>query len=269
MYFVLSKALGFFSTPSNIISCLALLALLLLLLRRPAGKAIAFASLLMLVIAAFSPLGNMLLTPLEQRFPGMNFPDRPIDGVIILGGSYDTQIRGYKSTVVFEEDTEPMAIVAELARRYPAAKIIFSGGRSTLFVGTGEADAARHFFISLGIDPNRILIEDQSRNTVENAQLTFRLINPSPQMVWLLVTSAYHMPRAIGAFRKAGFRVIGFPVGWRTNGWRDFYWPAFTATENLRRVDISTREWLGLATYRVLGYSTELFPAATNGAESR
>lgn len=262
MYFGISKTLGFFAAPSNVIACLALLGLVLIILRRPAGKAISILALAAFLIAGLSPLGNMLLTPLEQRFPGMRFPDR-VDGIIVLGGSYDTQIRGYISTIVLGEDTERMAIMASLARRYPDATIIFSGGSDAKTFGPSEAAIARQLFISFGVDPNRIVIEDQARNTEENARFTSRLLKPTSDRTWLLVTSAYHMPRAVGTFRNVGFKVIGFPVGWRTHGWREFFWPAKTVTENLRRVDVATREWIGLVIYRLLGFSADWFPSVS------
>lgn len=262
MYLTLTNALGYFSNVTNLLVCLALLSIVLISLRRGAGKPLAVLALTGLVVASVSPLGNLLLTPLEQRFPGMKFPDQPIDGIIVLGGSYDTQIRGYISTIVLEEDTAPMTIMASLARRYPQARIIFSGGDDPSNIGLGEAANAAQLFASFGIDSSRISIENQSRNTRENALFSYRMIKPAPGSAWLLVTSAYHMPRAIGAFRNAGFNVIGFPVGWRTHGWRDFWWPTRSATENLRRIDVAMHEWGGLGLYRLLGYSSEWFPGA-------
>jgi uncharacterized SAM-binding protein YcdF (DUF218 family) len=262
MYFLLSKTIGLFAVPTNVIACVALVGLALVILRRPVGKIISLLALMLFLIAGLSPLGNMLLTPLEQRFPGMKYPDEPISGIIILGGSYDTQIRSYLSTVTFGEDTETMAIVASLSRRYPGAKIVFSGGSDRLTPGPSEAAVARQLFMSFGIDPNRILIEDQSRNTEENARFTLRIIDPDPQSKWMLLTSAYHMPRAIGTFRQVGFNVIAFPAGWRTHGWRDFFWPEPSVTENFRRVDIATREWVGLIVYKLLGYTNAWFPGS-------
>jgi uncharacterized SAM-binding protein YcdF (DUF218 family) len=259
MHFLLSKTLGFFAVPTNVIACLALLGLVLIILRRRAGKMISVVALVAFLIAGLSPLGNMLLTPLEQRFPYMKYPDR-VDGIIVLGGSYDTQIRGYISTIVLGEDTERMSVIANLARRYPEAKVIFSGGSDPKTLGPSEAAFAKQLFISFGVEPARILIEDQSRNTEENARFTARLLKLPSDKAWLLVTSAYHMPRALGTFRNAGFNVVAFPVGWRTHGWRDFFWPAYTVTENMRRVDIATREWLGLAIYKLFGYSDAWFP---------
>jgi uncharacterized SAM-binding protein YcdF (DUF218 family) len=263
MYFLLSKILGFFAVPSNLIAISALSGLIFHIFRRPIGKPLTIFTLVALLIAGLSPLGTMLLTPLEQRFPGMKFPER-IDGIIILGGSYDTQSRGYISTIILNEDTDRLAVVAALAQRYSEAKIVFSGGSNSFMDDPdprrSEAEVAKRLFVSFGIDVKRIVIEDRSRNTEENAKFTEQLIKPSASSIWLLVTSAYHLPRAAGTFRKNGFTVIGFPVGWRTHGWRDFFWPALTVTENLRRVDIATREWIGLTLYRILGYSDTWYP---------
>jgi|SRR5579871_764767 len=260
MYYLMSKTIGFFALPTNAIACLAVVGLLLLIFRRPLGKTISIIALSALIIAGLSPLGNLLLTPLEQRFPGLQYPQQDISGIIVLGGSYDTQIQSYVSTITLGEDSGPIAAIADLARRYPAAKIVFSGG-DTVVAGPREAELAKQLFVSFGIDEKRILLEDRSRNTEENARFTAQLLRPAPRSVWLLVTAAYHMPRAMGSFRHAGFNVIAFPTAWRTHGWRDFFWPQRSVTENLRRVDVATREWVGLTIYRLLGYSAEWFPA--------
>jgi uncharacterized SAM-binding protein YcdF (DUF218 family) len=259
MHFALSKAVGFFSVPSNVIAALAVLGLVLIVLRRPTGAIVGGVALAALVAAALSPLGNMLLTPLEQRFPDMRFPDQGIDGIIVLGGSYDSTSHGYLSTILLEEDTEPMAVMVDLARRYPRAQIIFSGGTDPSSPGPSEAAIVKQYFVSFGIPADRISVEERSQTTEENARFTARLINPTPQSRWLLVTSAYHMPRAIGTFRRAGFNVIAFPVGSRTHGWQEMWLPASTATDNLRRLDIAVHEWLGLLDYRLSGYSDEWF----------
>jgi uncharacterized SAM-binding protein YcdF (DUF218 family) len=258
MHFALSKVVGFFSAPSNVIASLAVLGLVLMVFRRPSGAIVAMVALAVLVAAALSPLGNMLLTPLEQRFE-MRFSDQGIDGIIVLGGSYDSQSHGYLSTILLEEDTEPMAVMVDLARRYPRAQIIFSGGTDPSSPGPSEAAVVKQYFVSFGIPADRISIEERSQTTEENARFTAHLINPTPQSRWLLVTSAYHMPRAMGTFRRAGFDVIAFPVGSRTHGWQELWLPASTATDNLRRLDIAVHEWLGLLDYRLSGYSYEWF----------
>jgi len=223
-----------------------------------------------MVLATLSPLGNLLITPLEQRFPDPSPADTgTIDGIIVLGGSYDSVSHSYLSTIFLREDTEPMAVVPGLARRHPQARIIISGGTDPSVSGPSEAAIVKQYFVSFGINADRISIEEESQTTSENARFTAGLIHPGPKTKWLLVTSAYHIPRAMGAFRKAGFNVIAFPAGWRTRGWKDMWWPASTAAENLRRVDIAVHEWLGLLSYRLSGYSDEWFAGPDSGASGQ
>ena len=118
---------------------------------------------------------------------------------------------------------------------------VFSGGSPALFVSEApEAEFAARLLRDFGIDPERIQIEEQSRNTVENAVFSRLIAQPKPGERWLLVTSAYHMPRSIGAFRKAGFAVEPYPVDWRTRGPADLLAPvwrrwAMACGERIRR----------------------------------
>jgi uncharacterized SAM-binding protein YcdF (DUF218 family) len=258
--------MAFLSVPSNLLLLSAIVSFILLIFRRRLGAILAVLSLAAFSIGSLSPLGNMLLTPLEQRFPERVYPP-DIQGIIVLGGSYDTVSHGYLSTIVLQEDAEPLAVMADLGRRYPKAKIIFSGGTPGSVSGPSEADIVKHYFVSFGIAPDRILTESQSQTTEENARFTARMLGPTPSSHWLLVTSGYHMPRAIGAFRKAGFNVSAFPVGFRTHGWSDMWRPEPVAADNLRRVDIALHEWIGLVDYKLMGYSGSWFAAPT--AEDR
>ena len=271
MHFILSKAVNFLSVPSNALAALAVLGLVLLVFRRRYGSIAAGGAVGAIVLATLSPLGNLLLTPLEQRFPELPFADNgTVDGIIVLGGSYDTVSHSYMSTIYLREDTEPVSVVPGLARQYPEARIIISGGMDPSVPGESEAAIVKKYYVSFGIAADRISIEEQSQTTAENARFTAAMVHPGPQTRWLLVTSAYHMPRAIGAFRKAGFNVTGFPAGWRTRGWGDLWSTANTATDNLRRIDVAVHEWLGLLSYRLSGYSDEWFPGpSTGGSGSR
>jgi uncharacterized SAM-binding protein YcdF (DUF218 family) len=270
VHYGLSTLIGFFAVPSNVIASFAGLGLLLLILRRRSAAMVSGIAVAVLAVASLSPLGNMLLTPLEQRFPYLAYPDRPIDGIIILGGSYDTVSHSYVSEIVLQEDTEAVALVPDLARRYPSAKVIFSGGTNGATPsGLSEAAGVKQTFISWGIQADRILLEDQSQTTEENARFAAQMLQPSAQSRWLLVTSAYHIPRAMGAFRKACFNVLAFPAGPRTRGWRDFWWPSTTAADNLRRVDLAAHEWLGLVDYHLKGFSDTWFPGPPGRNGSR
>jgi uncharacterized SAM-binding protein YcdF (DUF218 family) len=265
MFFPLSKILGFFASPSNLVISIGLLGLLLLPTRfARAGRALAFASLIVLAIFGLSPVGNALMIPLEDRFPRWDAARGAPDGIIVLGGAISPDVSAARDEVALNEAAERLTVAAELARRYPAVRIVFSGGSGALIYDEGaEAPFALRLLEDLGIPRARILLEDRSRNTVENAIFSKALIQPKPGERWLLVTSAHHLPRAIGVFRKMGFPVEPYPVDWRTRGAADALRPFATLGDGLRRSDTAVREWVGLAVYWLTGRSSALFPGPT------
>ena len=267
MFFVVSKILGFFAIPSNFIISIGILGLLLWPTRfARAGRRLAAASLVILAILGLSPIGNALMVPLEQRFPPWNAAGGPPTGIVVLGGALSPHVSAGRNEVALNEAAERLTVAAELARRYPDARVLFSGGSGALIFGEGpEAEFAIRELESLGVARSRVLLEDRSRNTVENAVLSKELAQPKPGERWLLVTSAYHLPRAIGIFRQAGFAVEPYPVDWRTSGVEDALRPFPTVGDGLRRTDTAVREWIGLVAYWLTGKSSELFPAPIRG----
>ena len=255
MFFVLSKLLGFFAIPSNLVVLIGIVGLSLLPTRlASAGRWLAFVSLVVLAILGFSPLGNALIIPLEHRFPPWDATRGAPDGIVVLGGAIDGL--GPGNEVGLNEGAERLTV-------NPNARILFSGGSAALIDGDAEAKFALPLLESLGVARDRITLEDHSRNTVENAVYSKMIVQPKPGERWLLVTSAYHMPRAIGVFRKAGFPVEPYPVDWRTRGVDDALHPFATVSDGLRRTDTAVHEWVGLAVYWLIGRSSELFPVAT------
>lgn len=262
MFFYLSKILGFFALPSNLLIVLGLLGAAIAVFRggRAGGKLIV-ASLILLAIFGLSPLANALILPLEQRFPPWDETRGPPTGMIVLGGAFDTVVSQTRADLPLNEAAERMTVSAALARKYPQARIIFTGGTGSLvYGGPTEGELARRFYASLGVAADRITIEDESRDTAENAIFTKPLADPKPGERWLLVTSAYHMPRSVGVFRRIGFMVEPYPVDYRTRGVEDLARPFPSLGEGLRRGDAATREWIGLLMYRVAGRTNELFP---------
>jgi uncharacterized SAM-binding protein YcdF (DUF218 family) len=226
-----------------------------------AGRAVAFASLIVLAILGLSPVGNALMIPLEDRFPRWDATRGPPDGIIVLGGAISPDVSAARDEVALNEAAERLTAAVELARRYPAARIVFSGGSGALIYDeAAEAPFALRLLEELGVPRARILLEDRSRNTVENAIFSKALIQPKAGERWLLVTSAHHVPRAIGVFRKMGFPVEPYPVDWRTRGAADALRPFATVGDGLRRSDTAVREWVGLAVYWLTGRSSALFP---------
>jgi len=216
-------------------------------------------SIVLLAICTFLPLGTLLLYPLETRFPPWDASRGAPDGIIVLGGPIDADISAAHSTPVVRNGADRLFAAAALGRRYPNARIVFTGGSASLISGEArEADYASTLLETLGIAKERMIMERRSRNTFENAVFTKALVMPKAGERWLLVTSAYHMPRSIGIFRKVDFPVEPYPVDWRV-GDRVFSLDNLSA-DGLRRTDIAVREWLGLLAYRLWGQTGEFFP---------
>ena len=262
MFFVLAKTVGFFSAPSNVLMTLGLIGLLLMATRFVrAGRRLAVIAVIGLAICGLTPFGNAIILPLEQRFPPYDAARGAPTGIISLGGALDTVVSPARDEVALNEAAERMTAMAELARRYPQARIVFSGGSGRLILdGVSEASLAAHLFESFGIAKERVTLEDKSRDTLENARFTKQLVQPKPGERWLLVTSAHHMPRAIALFRAEGFPVEAFPVDYRTRGAIDLLRFFSTVGDGLRRTDTAAREWVGLLVYRLTGRTAELFP---------
>jgi uncharacterized SAM-binding protein YcdF (DUF218 family) len=262
MFFVLSKVLGFFALPSNLAMVLGLAGALILPTRfARAGLRLMLAGVLALTLVGLSPLGNVLIIPLEERFPPWDDTRGAPDGIVVLGGAITPDVSAVRPQVALNEAAERITETVALARRYPQARIIYSGGTGALIYRQGsEAVSAVKLFESLGIAPERVTAEEQSRNTVENAVFSLLLAMPQPGERWLLVTSAFHMPRAMGVFRAAGFPVEAYPVDWRTRGPQDALRPFSSLAGGLERTDTAAREWVGLLVYWLTGRSAELFP---------
>lgn len=263
MFFALSKILGFFALPSNLLISIGLVGLLLLCTRfRRLASWLVVTSLVLIAIAGLSPLGNVLILPLEQRFPPWDPSRGPPDGIVVLGGAISPDVSAARDAVALNEAAERITVTAELARRYPNARIIYTGGSSALmFDQIPEAPFAVRELEALGVAHDRIIAEEQSRDTIENAVFSRLIAQPKPGERWLLVTSAFHMPRAIAAFRAAGFPVEAYPVDWRTRGPIDATRLFGSLSEGLGRTDVAAHEWVGLLAYRLAGQTTELFPA--------
>jgi uncharacterized SAM-binding protein YcdF (DUF218 family) len=262
LFFVLSKTVGIMLLPTNFLLCVGLVGLILLATRFAAfGRRLLIASVALLAIFGFSPLGNWVLYSLESRFPPWDATRGAPDGIVILGGSIDPDLSMAHGVPVVRAAADRMIAAAELARRYPKARIIFTGGSSNLISNDArEADYATEVFESLGIPKERLEIDRRARNTQENAEFAKAIAAPKSGERWLLVTSAYHMPRSVGLFRKVGFAVEPYPVDWRLDGRVDLLKLWIFSIEGLGSVDVGVREWIGLAAYWVSGKTSEFFP---------
>ncbi len=261
MFFIVSKVLWFIASPLHFaLFCLGLG--LFFAPRRRFGRPLAIAAAAGLALITFTPLSSALLRPLENRFPVPSQDMQPPKGIIVLGGAVNEQITHDRDQVSLNEAAGRMTEAAALARRYPQALLVFTGGTNAMFRKSArEAQVARRLWSELGVPESRMVFEDQSRNTFENALFTQRLVHPQKDERWLLITSAYHMPRAMGIFRALGMDPVAYPVDYRTYGTTEDWRPPGDASLAIRNFETALREWFGLAAYRITGKTNDFFPA--------
>ena len=262
MFFLLSKTIGTMLMPVNFLIGMGVLGAMLLLGRYARlGRRMLAISVLLLALCGFSPLGRLLMLPLEQRFPAWDPSQGAPDGIIVLGGAIDPDLSAALGRPALGRSGDRMVATAELARRYPSARIVFSGGNANLLGDDSakEADYGLAMLEDLGVARQRLEAERLSRNTVENAEFVKRTVKPRPGERWLLVTSAFHMPRSMGLFRKAGFPVEAYPVDRRTSK-SDVWQFSSVSTNGLDRTDVAIREWIGLVAYRLTGKIDDFLP---------
>jgi uncharacterized SAM-binding protein YcdF (DUF218 family) len=262
--FIVGKLVWALLQPGNLLTlCLVAGVLFFLVSRGRRGKVLVGLSALGFVLFAVAPIGPAMLLALEERFPRpAQLPDR-IDGILLLGGAVDPTLSLSFGETVFNSAVARVLGAVSLARRHPEAKLVLVSGEGGFFpVGYSEARATLGFVVDEGIAPARILLEEKSRSTHENAVYTKELFRPAPGETWVLVTSAYHMPRAVASFRGAGWSVIPYPVDFKVDP-RTGLNPNFNLLDGLTASTLAGKEWTGLVGYRVMGWTRELFPAPT------
>ena len=228
-----------------------------LLLRR---RALVVAGVGLLAACLALPVGTWAIRPLEDRFPQVTDPPAQVDGVIVLGGAIDDLTSQDRHTPTLGAAANRLTSFVILARRYPHARLVFTGGSGDLVQGVAtEAPFARELLASLGLPPERVVFEGASRTTWENAVEVSRLVQPQPGETWALLTSASHMPRSVGVFRAAGWQVLPWPVGYRSRDAITGFAPSLG--DKLAVLDLAAHEWTGLLAYWLQGHSSALFPA--------
>ncbi|TDK35628.1 YdcF family protein [Rhizobium deserti] len=253
--FLLSKLVWLAAQPLSIAFLLTVLGgvFALLGLRKLGGFA-ALAAALMLFVTLYTTVGALALQTLENRYPKpVADPSNPFC-MIVLGGAIETQVVTSRGGVEFNQAADRFVEAARLALRYPQARILISGGDGSFSgVYEGEAQASERFFAGLGIQADRLVKENSSRTTYENTAYTTALLKTEGLQNCLLITSAFHMPRALALFAKAGIAVTAWPVDYRTSGkveaGFDFTQPAL----NAQLSSTAAREWMAIAGYYLAG----------------
>ena len=262
MFYVLSKIFWVAVQPLSVILGLIVLgAVLAAFGRRRLGMAASSLAALVLVLSAFTSLGFLIIAPLENRFVRPTMIPAEVDAIVVLGGSTLARVSTARGIAELNDAGDRLTEAVRLAELYPAARLVFTGGVGMLEPGAeAEAATAERFFQSLGIAPQRLVLESQSRNTDENADLTAALLGDVDGPV-LLVTSAFHMPRSVGLFERVGVEVIPWPTDYRSAGTEQFGIDVANPVHNLNTTGIAIKEWIGLLAYYWTGRIGTLFPA--------
>ncbi|MES3006952.1 MAG: YdcF family protein [Pseudomonadota bacterium] len=266
LFFWASKLVWALISPDSLLVILLVSSAVLLHLKQHSllhtlGRRILTLTCVLTVVVTFLPVGEWLIYPLERRFTAN--PELParIDGIIVLGGALNAARSSAWGQTETDDAAERINAFVTLARRYPEARLVFSGGSGGLSTQNfKEADYLPALLQESGLGERALLVENQSRNTWENAVLSKALVQPQAQEHWVLITSAFHMPRSTGIFCQQQWPVLPWPVDHRTD--RERLWRVeLQFAEHLRELRNASREWVGLLAYYFSGKTDRLVPA--------
>lgn len=265
VFFIASKIIWGLISPDSLIVILGVSAWIAVLLnwQRISRRLLTCCALLMLLIGFF-PIGEWLIAPLENRFTTNAALPSEVDGIIVLGGALSPQMSNIWQQAELGGAAERMTNFLYLARLYPNAQLVFTGGSGSVTQQEfKEAEMARILFGQLGLAERAILYESESRNTSENAKNSKLLVSPETDENWILITSAFHMPRSIGVFCQEQWSVQAYPVDHYSHK-GNLLRVQFAFGENLSLLGIAIREWVGLVAYRLSGRTKQLLPNEKN-----
>ncbi len=250
--FLYAKLLSAITQPMFWLAVLWALALLMLMRWRRPAVIMLWSGLAALGLLGFQAAPDALLRPLENRYsvPTAEAVERHV-GIIVLGGGVDHPDSFVAhGQVPLGDAAERMTVPVGLMRQHPQLELVFSGGEGRLLAtGVSEAELAKRFYEEQGVDMARVKLESGSRNTRENARQVAALLGERCKQPWLLVTSAWHMPRAMAEFEAVGCNVTAYPVDFLTGDFTSL--TEFALAQSLLRWQTALHEWLGLLVYRV------------------
>lgn len=261
LFFLLSKLFWLVCSPESLLVILIFFCFFLVFIKaHQKARRLSILLFLLLLTITVLPVGDWLLYPLESRFPPVSRLAPPIDGIIVLGGSENITKSFAWDQVELNQHSERFFAFIKLIKAFPHARHVYSGGTGDpLRQEYKGSEIAKKLLQEQGLDISDILFESESRNTYENAVFTKQMVRPGPDKKWVLITSASHMPRALGIFRKTGWNVIPYPVNHDTNP-ESLFRLTWNFSGNLKKLDGAAYEWVGLLAYYLMGKTSQFFP---------
>jgi len=251
---MLSKFVGAIIQPSHLIVWLGVISAVLAFSNRPRlARVFAAIATIVLVAFGFGPVGMWAVYHLENTYTRPAFPEH-VDGVIVLSGGSNSAVLLSRGVLAPDQALGRLVTAYELSRRYPDARIVFTGGSgSTNPRALPETIAAQRILTDMGLAPARLTLEGKSRNTWENFVFTKAIVKPKPGETWLLATSAFHLPRSMAIAKRVGWLVVPWPTDYLTT--RRFHYSPSDVLKNLQMADLAMHEYVGLLVYRLTGRS--------------
>lgn len=250
--------------PLNILCALAVMGWVLHLKRPACGQKLMNICLLAIVILGVFPLGPLMMVWLERQYPAPAELPAKIDGLILLGGAFESARSTSLRTISVNGQIDRALCFVDIAKKYPAARLVFSGGNGDILnPEANESVDAKKFFEISGLGARPMLYEDKSKNTYENVIYSKALVNPKPDETWVVMTSAYHMPRTMGIFQKAGWGILPYQCDYKTDA---NYISPFThlpnVASNFSIMNVALKEYFGILVYALTGKSTFILPSS-------
>ena len=253
--FIVAKLLAFLTQPLAWVAVMVALAVLCVKRWPRLAQSLGASAVLLLATLGWEPLPDAVLRQLENQYKPLSTPTdlKPYAGVIVLGGALEpAYMWSVPDQSALNDAAERLTEVLPLLRRQPDLRVLFTGGEGELFANDlTEAERARRFFTAQGVPASQLLLESASRTTFENALFSKALPGVDPHQPWLLLTSAWHMPRAMACFEKLGWQVTAFPVDFRAG--QATPWTQYSMDGGVKKWRLALHEVLGLWMYRLSG----------------
>ena len=261
MFFVLSKIFWTLLQPLNAFCVLGAAGILAKIRWPKAGNRMVLTALALIIAFGVLPVGPWLMISLERQYPTPTILPDKVDGIVVLGGAFEAYLSQQSGHIVANDQVDRMICFVELAKRYPGAKLVFSGGSGDLLHPDAmeSADAAKFFAIS-GLEKDRVQYETRSRNTYENVLFSKEMVQPNPDDTWILSTSAYHMPRSVGIFARFDWPVLPYQCDVKTDGRFRFGELPFNIIGNYYLLNLALKEYVGSVVYYLTGKTAFILP---------